>query len=302
MTAGAARRNCSGTGRSSNALTPQLPKSRQVSGIAVAPGSAARSACTVLSPAWTFTNSSMSRTKTQSAAAFSGCSSARASAVHCGPFWCGPSFRTWVSQPIAASRTSIRSVPAAQSFERARTSVKPAARWWASQSRRNAPSFFTDRMARMRGSLRGIGRRLHGEEEAFRQGAPVEIFGHHAGAGGEDGGAEDREQPRQPFQPFAGQSGVEGGVVGAGLQLGDRGPVRGDGALVRGADGRIGHEPVELRPGGGKHPPDRQVLFGVVVHAEPVVEALVAVHVVHPAPVALHEEAFGRAHGVVVEL
>jgi hypothetical protein len=127
-TRGAARRKVSVTGRSSKPTTPALPNSRQVIGIAVASGSAASSAPSVRSPAWMLTNSSMSRTSTQSAARRKGWRSAAFSAAHCGPSGCGPSFRTCTSQPSACSRSSIASVPSSQSFENTRKSVKPHAR------------------------------------------------------------------------------------------------------------------------------------------------------------------------------
>ena len=47
---------------------------------------------------------------------------------------------------------------------------------------------------------------------------------------------------------------------------------------------------------------DRLFDLGVVVHAKPVGKALITVDVVHPSAVAFHQEAFGRAHSIVVQL
>jgi cell division protein ZapA len=79
-------------------------------------------------------------------------------------------------------------------------------------------------------------------------------------------------------------------------QFGDLGAVGGHAMLMRGADVGVGHQPVEFGLQHRNAGLDAAVLDHVVVHAEPVVQPLVAVHVVHPAPVAFDQKAFGRPH------
>ena len=103
----------------------------------------------------------------------------------------------------------------------------------------------------------------------------------------EDLFSEQAVQMRQLAQAIAGDLSVESLVIGAQVQLVDAGPVGGDAGLMLGRDLGQGHQPLQLRAHHGQTCQHPAILDRVVVHAEPVVQPLIAVHVVDPAPVAL---------------
>ena len=63
---------------------------------------------------------------------------------------------------------------------------------------------------------------------------------------------------------------------------------------LAGGDLGIGHEARHLVAHCGQHALNRPVFLGIIVHPKPIGQALITVHMVHPATIAFHQKALGR--------